>query len=58
MYKTYVVRNFLTGEYHDYFSEWSTDPLDVHEFETLEEAEQFISTQSGKFVIETIYNPN
>lgn len=56
MKKTYVIKNFLTGEYHDFMAEWSSDPFDAIEFETLEEAEKIIFTQSGKFVIETIYD--
>ena len=56
MKKTFAVRNFLTREYWSYMAEWSDNPFDSIEFETIEEVEKFISTQSGKFIIETIYD--
>lgn len=55
MKKTYVIKNFLTGEYHDFMGKWSIESFAAHHFETLQDAEQFIDTLSGDFIIETIY---
>jgi hypothetical protein len=55
MKKTYVIKNFLTGEYHDFMGKWSIESFAAHHFETPEDAEQFIDTLSGDFIIETIY---
>jgi len=55
MKKKYVVKNFLASRYWTFMSDWSDSPFDAHEFETLEDAEDFISRQDGQFVIETIY---
>lgn len=56
MEKKYVVKNLLTGEYWSCFAEWDIDVHLCHEFGSFDDAEYFISTQSGKFIIETIYN--
>jgi hypothetical protein len=55
MKKRFVVKNFLLREYWTYNSEWGYSQYEAHEFETLQDAEDFISRQDGKFQIETIY---
>jgi hypothetical protein len=55
MEKKFVVKNFLLREYWTYNSEWGYSQYEAHKFETLQDAEDFISRQDGKFQIETIY---
>ena len=54
MKKKYVVKHFNTGKYWTYNSEYG-EAYESQNFETLENAEFFISRQDGQFVIETIY---
>jgi hypothetical protein len=56
MEKKYVVKDFKTGTYFQGWDfGWSND-LTPYEFNDLEDAEEFIRSEGGKFQIETIYN--
>ena len=54
MEKQYVVKNFLTNQYWSFDSKWGNQ-FEAREFNSVEEAEDFIKQLDGQFVIETIY---
>jgi hypothetical protein len=55
MEKRFVVKNFEVGTYYQGWDfGWASSHL-AYIFETLEDAEDFISREDGKFQIETIY---
>lgn len=59
MRKKYVVKDFQSQSY--YCGEqlgWSNDqPYLADFFKSVDDAEDFITTQTGKFTIETVYEP-
>lgn len=56
MKKVYVVKYCATGEYYaPLYGAFTNEILFANEFSTTEEAEEFISTQSGWHQIETVY---
>lgn len=56
MKKTYIVKHLVGETYWSCLNTWDKDAYMAHEFETLEEAEDFILQESGKFIIETVYS--
>lgn len=56
MKQQYVVKSFDSQAYYCGGYEWSKETYHVHLFETLEDAEDFIKRESGRFQIEIVYS--
>jgi hypothetical protein len=59
MTKKYIIKNIETQNYYcgDYDGNcWQENIYYADYFETIEDAENFIKQESGKFQIETIYD--